>query len=96
MEALVAQKKKKNRRSLRKNKPRKWEKKFKLVGVNAAGLATKLKSLDFVLKEIDPTIFFIEETKMRTYGKIKTEIRSCQYNKILLCLMKSAVPGLKE
>ena len=74
METLVAsQTKQKNRRSLRRNKPKQFEKKFKLIGVNAAGLATKLKSLDFVLKEIDPTIFFIEETKMRTSGKIKTE-----------------------
>ena len=93
MEALVAQKKKKNRRSLRKNKPRKWEKKFKLVGVNAAGLATKLKSLDFVLKEIDPTIFFIEETKLKTSGKIKTE-NSGNYQIFELLRKDSAGGGL--
>jgi hypothetical protein len=48
METMVVfQKKKKTRRSLRINMPKQFEKKFILIGVNAAGLATKLKSLDF-------------------------------------------------
>ena len=72
METLVI-KKQKNRRALRKNKTKRFEKKFKLVGVNAAGISSKLDSLNFLLKEVQPTVFFIEETKVKTQGKIKTE-----------------------
>ena len=47
--------------------------KLKLVGVNAAGLSSKLHSFDKMLQDIEPSVFFIEETKMRRAGKIKTE-----------------------
>ena len=43
------------------------------MGVNAAGLASKLHSLDKVLGDTIPGIFCIQETKMCTEGKIKTE-----------------------
>ena len=43
------------------------------MGVNAAGLSSKLHSFDNILKEMCPSVFFIEETKMRMDGKIKTE-----------------------
>ena len=72
LETLVI-KKQKNRRALRKNKTKRFEKKFKLVGVNAAGISSKLDSLNFLLKEVQPTVFFIEETKYRDSGKLKIE-----------------------
>ena len=66
--------KKKNRRvKKRKEKYSKVDRQLNLVGVNAAGLSSKLHSFDNLLAEIKPGIFFIEETKMRTEGKIKTE-----------------------
>ena len=43
-----------------------------LVGVNAAGLSSKLFSFDKLLADTKPGVFFIEETKMRKEGKIKT------------------------
>ena len=64
---------KKNRRSLRKNKRKICEKKLVLVGVNSAGLTSKLSSFDHLLSSIEPSIFFIEETKMKTQGRIKTK-----------------------
>ena len=44
-----------------------------MVGVNCAGLTNKLNSLDYLLSNIQPTVFFIQETKQRRQGKIKTE-----------------------
>ena len=44
-----------------------------MLGVNAAGLSSKLYSSNNLLADINPGLFFIQETKMRTEGKIKTE-----------------------
>ena len=62
---------KKNRRSLRKNKIKKYKNKVVFVGVNAAGISSKLASLDDMLETLKPMVFFIEETKLKTGGKIK-------------------------
>ena len=64
---------KKNRRSLRKNKIKKYKNKVIFVGVNAAGLSSKLASFDDMLETVQPTVFFIEETKLKTGGKIKSK-----------------------
>ena len=73
METMV-NKVKKNRRALRRNKVKnkKCETELKLVGVNAAGLSSKLTSFESMLNTIKPGIFFIEETKMKRPGKILT------------------------
>ena len=63
----------KNRRSLRKNKTRKCACKLTLVGFNLAGLSSKLDSFDHILSAIQPSVFFIQETKLRKQGKIKTQ-----------------------
>ena len=63
----------KNRRSLRKNKNRKIMKNLSFVGVNAAGLGSKLASFDYLLESLKPTVFFVQETKFRKPGKIKSE-----------------------
>ena len=44
-----------------------------MFGVNAAGLSSKLDSFDHLLSTLEPSIFFIEESKMKTQGKIKTK-----------------------
>ena len=46
---------------------------LKMVGVNAAGLASKLNSFDKILSDLMPGVFFVQETKMRKMGNIKTE-----------------------
>ena len=67
-------KKKKNRRVVkRKYKSSKVNSELTLMGVNAAGLSSKLHSLDKVLSDTNPGVFFIEETKMRNVGKIRIE-----------------------
>ena len=71
MDILV--KKSKNRRSLRKNKYVHNENRIRLMGVNAAGISSKLASLNNVLRELSPSIFFIEETKLKQQGRLKLE-----------------------
>ena len=75
MEAVVNQETRKtNRRVMkRKSKEKNVVNKLKLVGVNAAGLSSKLHSFDNLLADIQPSVFFIEETKMRKEGKIRTK-----------------------
>ena len=63
----------KNRRSLRGNKTKKCARKLTLVGFNSAGLSSKFDSCDHILSSIQPSIFFIQETKLRKQGKIKTQ-----------------------
>ena len=43
-----------------------------MVGLNCAGLSSKLHSFDKLLTDIQPGIFFLEETKMKRIGAIKT------------------------
>ena len=49
------------------------EKSIKFVGVNSAGLYSKLDSFDALLSNLRPSVFFIQETKFRTNGNLKTE-----------------------
>ena len=87
--------KSKNRRSLRKskNKNKQFEKQVKLVGVNSAGIISKLDSFDYILNKIEPTVFFLQETKSRSHGKIKTE-NSLNYQIFELLRKDSAGGGL--
>ena len=57
----------------RKTKRKQICKKLTLFGVNAAGISSKLQSFDYLLSTLQPSVFFIEETKMKTQGKIKTK-----------------------
>ena len=54
----------KNRRAFRKNKIKQICKKRTLFGANAAGISSKLQSFDYLLSTLQPSVFFIEETKM--------------------------------
>ena len=71
METVGSVKKKKNRR-YRKRKKKIINKNIRCVGVNAAGLSSKLQSMDFILHSLQPQIFSIQETKIYKPGKIKT------------------------
>ena len=71
METVV--KKKRNRRSLRKNKVKVNKKKVRFMGVNSAGISSKLHSLKSVVKSLEPSVIFIEETKLKRQGKLKLE-----------------------
>ena len=63
----------KNRRALRKNKTPKFKTDISFVGVNAAGISSKLSSFDNLLKTLEPSVFFLQETKLKKQGRIKTE-----------------------
>ena len=43
------------------------------MGVNSAGLSSKLESFDSLLSNLRPSVFFVQETKFRTNGKLKTD-----------------------
>ena len=43
------------------------------MGINAAGLASKLHSFDFALKSTKAKIFLVQEVKQQNKGNIKTE-----------------------
>ena len=64
-------KKQNRRKTIRKNKI--YNKNLRCVGVNAAGLSSKLPSFDFILNSLKPSIFCLQETKLYRQGKIKTE-----------------------
>ena len=65
--------KQKYRRGLRRNSKKQFKRKLSFIGVNAAGISSKLSSFDSLLGALKPTVFFIEETKLKMAGKIKTE-----------------------
>ena len=43
------------------------------MGSNAAGLSSKMESFEHIVNLVKPSIFFLQETKMRREGKIKTD-----------------------
>ena len=59
---------------LKKHKKQKYsDTSFVLLGINAAGLASKLDSFDYALKSVKAKIFFVQEVKQQHIGNIKTE-----------------------
>ena len=65
--------KNKNRSRLKKNKSKAKNQKLTFVGANCAGLNSKLKSFDHLIKELIPSVIFLQETKYRKQGNIKAE-----------------------
>ena len=59
----------KNRRK-RKN-TRNISKTLRFMGVNSAGLRSKLPTFKKIIRELDPSMFFVQETKFKEEGKIK-------------------------
>ena len=45
-----------------------------MFGVNAAGVKCKLKSLDNILKRLQPQIWAIQETKLKPNERLKLEV----------------------
>ena len=80
----------KNRRSFKKNKSN-AQSSLKMLGVNAAGLSNKLDSFNHLLETLTPSMFFVEESKMKQMGKIKT--KSSQNYQIFELLRKKSKGG---
>ena len=91
MEAVEPLKKKNRRKITRKNNI--VNKKFRCVGVNAAGILSKLGSLDVILKTLEPSVFSMQETKVYKPGKIKTDY-SVKYTIYELHRQKSRGGGI--
>ena len=49
------------------------QKNVKLFGINCAGIKSKLKTFDFILNDLKPTIWMLQETKLRPHEKIACE-----------------------
>ena len=49
------------------------KKSIRFLGVNAAGIKSKMTSFKNILNELNPSVFFIEETKQKESGKIKID-----------------------
>ena len=43
------------------------------MGVNSAGIRSKLTSFKNVLNELKPIVFYVEETKLKDEGKLKLD-----------------------
>ena len=63
---------KKNKRGKRRNF-KNFSRTLRFLGVNAAGLKSKLLSFNKVLTELKPSVFFVEETKMKYEGRLRLE-----------------------
>ena len=63
---------KKFRRGIRKNR-KPYKKNLRFLGVNSAGLKSKITSFRKVVSDLKPSVFFIQETKFQNTGKLKLE-----------------------
>ena len=66
--------KKKNKRGKRKSR-KTFKKSLRFLGVNSAGLGSKVLTFKKVIQELSPSVFFVEETKLKEAGKIKLDIK---------------------
>ena len=66
----IISKKRKNRRGLNKNR-KNIEQKVCLIGVNCAGLSSKMNSFKNLILKYQPCVFFLQETKFRNEGKLR-------------------------
>ena len=64
--------KSKKTRGRRKSK-RNIEQSLRFLGVNAAGLGSKVMTFRKVIQELSPAVFFVEETKFKNEGNLKFE-----------------------
>ena len=64
---------KKYKRRGKRYKAKEYSKSFRLLGVNAAGLQSKLSTFKKVINNLKPALFFIEESKFKEEGKFKLE-----------------------
>jgi hypothetical protein len=69
---VISTKKKIVRRGRRKSS-KDFSKSLRLLGVNAAGLKSKLYTFRKIVAKLKPSIFFIEESKYKDVGKFKIE-----------------------
>ena len=63
--------KKHKRRRGKRNSNKKIAKSLRFLGVNSAGLRPKISTFKKIVKELQPSVFFIEETKYKEAGKLK-------------------------
>ena len=63
---------KKRRRGIRK-KAKNIKKSLRFLGVNANGLKPKMLTFKKVLNELEPSVFFVEETKFKEEGQLKLD-----------------------
>ena len=47
--------------------------KIRFLGVNAAGIKSKMLTFRKVINELKPSVFFIEESKLKSEGKLKMD-----------------------
>ena len=64
---------KKYKRRGKRYKAKEYLKSFRLLGVNAAGLQSKLSTFKKVINSLQPALFFIEESKYKEEGKFQIE-----------------------
>jgi hypothetical protein len=68
----LASKRNPTKRGKRKSK-KQFNKSLRFLGVNCAGLRSKMMTFKKVLQELQPSVFFAEETKFKECGKIKVD-----------------------
>ena len=69
----MVKKKKTNRRAKKRSKNKMGQSNICIMGVNAAGITSKMNSFKNVVRQLKPSIFFVEETKLKRQGKLKLE-----------------------
>ena len=68
----LKQKKPKRKRNIKRNKII-LNSNLRILGVNAAGIQSKLKSFDYILQNLKPQIWTVQESKLKPNQKLKCE-----------------------
>ena len=63
----------KNCRRGKRNNAKNMSSSLRFLGVNAAGLGSKMTTFKKILLELKPSVFFVQETKLRNEGRLKLE-----------------------
>ena len=70
---ILKQKKSKKKKKLYRKRKKKGSCPFKIFGINCAGIKSKIKTFDNVIKKVQPKIWTLQETKLKSNETIKCE-----------------------
>ena len=70
---ILKQKKSKKKKKLYRKRKKKGSCPFKIFGINCAGIKSKIKTFDNVIKKVQPKIWTLQETKLKSNEIIKCE-----------------------
>ena len=71
---ILKQKKPRNKRKIYRNREKKENSPFSIFGINCAGIKSKIKTFNNVIKKVKPKIWTLQETKLKAMKSLLVKL----------------------